>query len=119
MALRTLQRGCCCGTTPQRRLCPVLRPQVASTRRRLVLTAGQAQSGNTATKRRLSGPPNLPPIDSNGGGGGGGGDGWGWERTARNVAPNLFVLGLYFFVTGYGGDNFGGWGGGGGGGGGG
>lgn len=50
------------------------------------------------------------------GGGGGGGGGWGWERTARNLAPNLFVMGLYFFVTSYGGDNFGGGGHGGGGG---
>jgi hypothetical protein len=40
------------------------------------------------------------------GGGGGGGDGWNWERTAKNVAPNLFVLGMYFFVTSYGGDGF-------------
>ncbi len=34
-------------------------------RRRMTIAAGQAQSGNTATKRRLSGPPSLPPIDSN------------------------------------------------------
>ena len=43
-----------------------------------------------------------------GGGGGGGGDRWGWERTVRNVAPNLFMLGVYFVVTSYGGDGFGG-----------
>ncbi|GIL67453.1 hypothetical protein Vafri_20833 [Volvox africanus] len=99
----------------QRQAYAAPRVQTAAPRRSLTIVAGQAQSGNTATKRRLSGPPNLPPVDSNGGGGGGG-DGWGWERTARNVAPNLFVLGLYFFLTSYGGDNFGGGDGGGGGG---
>jgi hypothetical protein len=40
------------------------------------------------------------------GGGGGGGDGWGWERTARNVLPNLVFLGMYFFITSYGGDGW-------------
>lgn len=44
------------------------------------------------------------------GGGGGGGDGWNWERSARNVLPNLVFLGMYFLITSYGGD---GWSGGG------
>ncbi|GLC37126.1 hypothetical protein PLESTB_000983000 [Pleodorina starrii] len=117
MAAMAALRSCNCKASLQRRAAAVPRLQIAAptSRRRLTVVAGQAQSGNTATKRRLSGPPNLPPVDSNGGGGGGG-DGWGWERSARNVAPNLFVLGLYFFITSYGGDNFGGGGGGGGGG---
>jgi hypothetical protein len=42
------------------------------------------------------------------GGGGGGGDGWNWERTARNVLPNLVFLGMYFMITSYGGDGWGG-----------
>lgn len=42
------------------------------------------------------------------GGGGGGGDGWGWERTARNLLPNIVFLGMYFLVTSYGGDGWGG-----------
>lgn len=41
-------------------------------------------------------------------GGGGGGDGWGWERTARNLLPNLAFLALYFAITSYGGDGWGG-----------
>jgi hypothetical protein len=45
------------------------------------------------------------------GGGGGGGDGWGWERTARNLLPNAVFLGMYFAITSYGGDGWGGWGG--------
>jgi hypothetical protein len=44
-------------------------------------------------------------------GGGGGGDGWGWERTARNLLPNIVFLGMYFAITSYGGDGWGGWGG--------
>jgi hypothetical protein len=44
-------------------------------------------------------------------GGGGGGDGWGWERTARNLLPNAVFLGMYFAITSYGGDGWGGWGG--------
>eukprot|EP00197_Chlamydomonas_leiostraca_P003881 CAMPEP_0202867264 /NCGR_PEP_ID=MMETSP1391-20130828/9052_1 /ASSEMBLY_ACC=CAM_ASM_000867 /TAXON_ID=1034604 /ORGANISM="Chlamydomonas leiostraca, Strain SAG 11-49" /LENGTH=126 /DNA_ID=CAMNT_0049547291 /DNA_START=112 /DNA_END=489 /DNA_ORIENTATION=- len=75
----------------------------------LLVQARQAQSGNTATKRRLAGPPGLPPINDRGGGGGGGGDGWNWERTARNLAPNLAFLGLYFAVTSWGGDGWGSW----------
>ena len=43
-----------------------------------------------------------------GGGGGGGGDGWNWERTARNLMPNLAFLGMYFMITSYGGDGWGG-----------
>lgn len=39
--------------------------------------------------------------------GDGGGDGWGWERAARNVLPNLAFLGLYFLITAYGGDGWG------------
>eukprot|EP00198_Chlamydomonas_reinhardtii_P004313 XP_001693649.1 predicted protein [Chlamydomonas reinhardtii] len=83
-------------------------------RRELTVCAAERQSGGRAVKRRMGAPPRLPPVDDSGGGGGGGG-GWGWERTARNLAPNLFVMGLYFFVTSYGGDNFGGGGHGGGG----
>lgn len=39
-------------------------------------------------------------------GGGGGGGGWGWERTARNLLPNVVFLGMYFLVTSYGGDGW-------------
>jgi hypothetical protein len=88
-------------------------------RRTLHIAAGMGQSSNQATKRRLGQGIGLPPVPGDDGGGGGG-DGWNWERTARNVAPNLFFLGLYFFITSYGGDGwnggfFGGGGGGGGG----
>lgn len=46
------------------------------------------------------------PLLQDDGGGGGGGDGWGWERTARNVLPNLVFLGMYFAVTSWGGDGW-------------
>lgn len=39
-------------------------------------------------------------------GGGGGGGGWDWERTARNVLPNVVFLGMYFLVTSHGGDGW-------------
>lgn len=38
--------------------------------------------------------------------GGGGGGGWNWERTARNLLPNVVFLGMYFLVTSYGGDGW-------------
>ncbi|KAF6256205.1 hypothetical protein COO60DRAFT_1702425 [Scenedesmus sp. NREL 46B-D3] len=93
-----------------------------SSRGRLQIVAGERQNSNVTTKRRLSGGTGLPPIDGGDDGGGGGGDGWGWERTARNLLPNIAFLGLYFAITSYGGDGWGGggfFGGGGGGGGGG
>jgi len=46
------------------------------------------------------------PTTQDDGGGGGGGD-WGWERTVRNLLPNLAFLGLYFAITSYGGDGWG------------
>jgi hypothetical protein len=47
-------------------------------------------------------------LQDGGGGGGGGGDGWNWERTARNLLPNAVFLGMYFMITSYGGDGWGG-----------
>lgn len=49
-----------------------------------------------------------PSCAQDDGGGGGGGDGWNWERTARNVLPNVVFLGMYFLITSYGGDGWGG-----------
>lgn len=106
----------------QRPVCTssISRPSQGSSRGRLQIVAGERQNSNISTKRRLSGGTGLPPIDGGDDGGGGGGDGWGWERTARNLLPNLAFLGLYFAITSYGGDGWGGgfFGGGGGGGGG-
>lgn len=50
-------------------LCPVARARPSTLiqpgRRQAVIMAGQFQRGNQATVRRTSGPPNLPPVDSN------------------------------------------------------
>lgn len=90
----------------QRPVCTssICRPSQGSSRGRLQIVAGERQNSNISTKRRLSGGTGLPPIDGGDDGGGGGGDGWGWERTARNLLPNLAFLGLYFAITSYGGD---------------
>jgi hypothetical protein len=40
--------------------------------------------------------PWIPHVqDDGGGGGGGGGDGWDWNKTAKNLLPNIAFLGLY------------------------
>lgn len=59
---RTVAVPCCICLFPYTLLWHVSRLQVAG-RGRLQIVAGERQSSNVTTKRRLTGGPGLPPID--------------------------------------------------------